>query len=142
MLVELLAAASVAAAPAQHWLAYSKTAMSITGDVFFTPSRIAFQDRKWLAIRRESRGAYDTYRILSHTNPILLNGNTLCGGMSSPSFVTVRYGRNTSSTETTVETAFYTGPNAPRRWDDPTNLCATFTYAMKPLQTAVAMLAD
>ena len=139
-MINLLAAGAFATVvTVQHWIADSKTAMSITGDVVFTPSRLAFQDGKWIAIRRESHGAYETYRILSHTNPVLLNGNTLCGP-SAPSYFTIRYDRTASSTETTIATAFYTGTKPPRHWDDPANLCATFTYSMKPVQTAVALL--
>ncbi len=134
----LLLAATIAAASAQHWIADSNTAMAITGDVTFTPTRIAFQNGRALPIRRESRGTYETYRVLSRSNPVLQNGNTVCGP-SAPSYLTVRYGHDRSSTETAVYVVFYTGAKPPHRFEDPSNLCATFTYSMKPVQTAVAL---
>jgi hypothetical protein len=125
-----------------HWIAVSNTAMSITGDVTFTPTRMTFQngqtiELQYLAMRptsarqRTSFGDaahYRLYRVTSQTNPTLRNGNKLCD--SGPTFLTIAY-EPEASQETTVLAAFYTGAAAPPQWEESSTLCATFTYALK-----------
>jgi hypothetical protein len=79
----------------ERWTAYSKTAQSITGDVTFTRARITFGDGRWLplapaglipghvapgTLARGSKLTAQRYRVTSPADPVLLNGNRLCGG--------------------------------------------------------------
>ena len=91
----LLAAAltgPAAAQPPEHWIAASKTAMSITGNVRFSPTRITFSTGAWLPLRfvgtvggltwlpgDDGTAPADLYRITKPQNPSLVSGNGLCG---------------------------------------------------------------
>jgi hypothetical protein len=89
ILAALLAAPWPAGA-AEHWTAYSKTAEAITGDITFSPERITFGNGKSLALASAgvvpgfetlgSRGQSTRYRVTAPDDPVLLNGNRLCGG--------------------------------------------------------------
>jgi hypothetical protein len=87
-LVALLASSPAGAA--EHWTAYSKTAESITGNVTFSPDRITFGNGKSLPLAVAGtvagfetlgrRGQSTRFRVTSPDDPVLLNGNRLCGG--------------------------------------------------------------
>ena len=83
--------ASTTPATPQKWVAVSNTAMSITGDVISTPSRLTFANGKSLAVQfvgihtiakpsdaTHGAGYFDVYRVANRSNPILLNHNTIC----------------------------------------------------------------
>jgi len=87
---------SFAAESAEKWRATSTTAMSITGDVTFTPAKIQFQNGQSLALATAGRipdfkaegdkVAAAVYRVTIPADPALKNGNHLCGsaGHSQP----------------------------------------------------------
>jgi len=67
---------------AQTWLALSKNALSITGDIVLTSSQITFQNGETLAIRpieKDDDLGLVLYQVTSESNPALLYGNTICG---------------------------------------------------------------
>lgn len=66
--------------PPQRLAAYSKTAMAITGDVILEETIIRFANGESLAWQPvyEDKGN-NVYEVVSARNPVLLNGNTLCG---------------------------------------------------------------
>jgi len=77
------------AASLEQWEAVSRTAMAVTGTVQFSADRITFQNGKFLPLApagtitvsegRESRPA-TLYRVTKPDDPVLLQGNRLCGG--------------------------------------------------------------
>jgi hypothetical protein len=90
-LLALLAHGRAVAAPAgEHWEAVSTTAMSITGNVTFSPGRITFGNGKSLplapagTIAKFGTGVESVtatlFRVTAPTNPVLIHGNRLCGG--------------------------------------------------------------
>jgi len=89
LLLLAIAASAHAAAPEQ-WEAVSETAMAITGNVRFLPDRITFRNGKSLPLApagdiqafgtpKETVSA-TLYRVRKPGDPVLLNGNRLCGG--------------------------------------------------------------
>jgi hypothetical protein len=66
----------------QTWQAMSRTATGITGDITVTPQRITFQNGASIeiqAVDQDLDNGLTLYQVLSKTNPVLLNGNQLCG---------------------------------------------------------------
>jgi len=64
-----------------RWLAMSRTATAITGDIDLNNHAIVFQNGAQIqikAIEKRPTDGLTLYRVLSRTNPELLNGNTLC----------------------------------------------------------------
>jgi hypothetical protein len=122
----------------ERWSAVSNTAMSITGDVTFTPTHLRFANGKALAVQfvgihtiptasDATNGAshFDVYRVVGRGNLILLNHNAICG--QPPTYLTVLH----SSSSAAVFVNLYDGSAAPgRSWNDPRNLCASYTYAL------------
>jgi hypothetical protein len=88
----LLANASARAAPAgEPWKAYSMTAISITGDITFSPDRITFGNGKSLPLAAagsvpgfkgdDGKQVNATlFRVTAPDDPVLLSGQRLCGG--------------------------------------------------------------
>lgn len=136
-----LATATASPAPSQYWVAVSNTAMSITGDVVFTPSRIVFANRKSLDIRSVSTSSishgsstphgtakgFQLYEVLTKGNPKLLHGNVLCDEGATYISVAISPEHNGP---TTVFVNVSNGETAPRSWDS-NELCASFTYELK-----------
>lgn len=86
---------------AQTWLAFSKNAMSITGDIVLTSSQITFQNGEALAIRQIERNddlGLTLYQVTSRSNPTLLYGNTICGNMTVDYLTVKTYGTDRSRT--------------------------------------------
>ncbi len=73
----------------ERWTATSTTAMSITGDVTLLSDRMVFATGKSLPISKVKNitftddigevGPATIYKVTSPADPILLNGNQLCG---------------------------------------------------------------
>lgn len=66
----------------QTWRAVSRTATGVTGNITVTRDQIVFQNGASIQIKAidQSLDAGTTlYRVVSQTNPELLNGNLLCG---------------------------------------------------------------
>jgi hypothetical protein len=81
---------SFAAEGVEKWIATSTTATSITGNITFTPTKIQFQNGQSLALTTVGRVAdfkaegekvaAMVYRVTPPADPVLKNGNRLCGG--------------------------------------------------------------
>lgn len=77
-----------AAGTSEHWQAYSKTATAITGDIDLSPTylragRATFRlkvaaDSPHFANETQASAAR-VLAVLRPANPVLLNGNTICG---------------------------------------------------------------
>jgi hypothetical protein len=72
---------------------------------------------------------YRLYQIASSTNPVLRNGNRLCG--SRPTYLTIAYAAVPNTAQTTVLAAFYTGAAPPPQGNESSTLCASYTYELK-----------
>jgi len=131
LLAAILAGSSgrcAAAATAEHWTAVSRTALAITGDVRFTPVQIVFQNGRAMRITAIPRprgfppAATQLYRISPPTDPVLLNGNRLCGARRV-TYVLVSRARSPAGD---VELSVYDGTRPPANEGD--GLCATYFY--------------
>jgi hypothetical protein len=122
------ASRSAAAAPPEHWTAVSQTAMAITGDMRFTPAQMVFQNGVGMRIVPMSRPrgfpatATQLYRVVPPSDPVLLNGNRLCGARRV-TYVLVSRARSPAGD---VELSVYGGVRAPANEGD--GLCATYYY--------------
>ncbi|MEZ5670796.1 MAG: hypothetical protein R3F55_25855 [Alphaproteobacteria bacterium] len=102
----LAAALLTAAAPQQldgwegrSWQAYSSIAMAITGDITTTPTAIVFGNGASLAVQAVQQGVPGLWgfesapgpatvlQVVPPANPVLLEGNTLCG--MQPTYITL-----------------------------------------------------
>lgn len=135
MLSSLILAAVMAGGPTaapQHWQALSTTAMSITGDVTLTPTRMTFSGGKYLNVAYAGNGHDGKktvwfYRITTSRQPVLIRGNTICG--DSPSYVAVEYAHDNTVTSTgvTVFVSFYNSKTRPVSLNTD-GFCASYTY--------------
>jgi hypothetical protein len=117
-------------------IAVSNTAISITGDVSFTPSSIVFANHAVLPLTEAGRANGLTwaesmrgrpvilYKVNGEPNPKLLNGNFLCAANTPPSFISVL--EQGSDVYVTV----FSGKNAPTAKDFEQRICAGFTYSL------------
>ncbi|MGC2409122.1 MAG: hypothetical protein WA441_03740 [Methyloceanibacter sp.] len=131
MLVGILATA--AQAEPASWIAMSKTAMSITGDIVLDDYSLAFKNGKsldlepyemaregdWSGSGEEISG--DVFKIDPPSNPKLLHGNTLCG---APATYVVLW----TPGEGELTLNVYSGDGAPTGTPDVDALCATYSY--------------
>jgi hypothetical protein len=127
----------VSAAPFQHWIAISNTAMSITGDVQFSSSSIIFVNHSELKLTFAGNATgltwFDSmrdqpaqlYKIAGQKNPRLLNGNYLCGFHTTPSFLGVVEHDND------VYLTAFSGEGLPSPKDYQSRICAGFSYSLK-----------
>lgn len=136
----LALAAAAGLVTTEHWVPVSTTAMAITGKVTMTSSMMWFQNGRSLKLQRVSDNAiaanatephegartYHLYRIVSLVNPVLIRGNLICA--QTPRFLMVAYAPSETAAHATIFTRFYSAAAPPANWDDPTHLCATFTY--------------
>jgi hypothetical protein len=119
---------SAAAITPEHWTATSRTAMAITGDVRFTPARIVFQNGRAIRIAPIPRprgfpaAATQLYRVAPPSDPVLLNGNRLCGARRV-TYVLVSRARSPAGD---VELSVYDGARPPANEGE--GLCATYFY--------------
>ena len=106
-----------------HWTALSTTAMSITGDVTFSPTQMAFSNGRTVSLQQIRKTAqYTLYRVSAKSNPSLIRGNTLCGS-KLPGFVAVS--RNGKS----VLASFFWAGIPPSNLNA-SSLCATYNYSL------------
>src|SRR6185503_16361179 len=108
----------------QHWVAYSTTAMSITGDVTFQPTQMTFTGGKSVALSYVKKmGQYSLYRVSGKSNLHLLRGNTICGA-TLPGYVAV------SRTGADVAVSFFSAGIPPTNINA-SSLCSTYRYTAK-----------
>lgn len=128
----VLAAAAVLLLPggalADQLLGISNTAMAITGDVEFSDYGLVFADGQELVFDEllgdtfivDGEEVYGSvFSILEPANPVLLNGNTLCG--DSP----VTYLANWGLDDVTTVIAMFDTEEAPA---SDAEMCASYTY--------------
>lgn len=141
VLFSLLAGASAAAGP-ERWVATSTTAMSITGDVRFSPDRLSFAGgARQLSIAYvkavSGRVSFvgDThasdhaklFRVVSPADVLLKNGNPLCG--RKPTFITVMEVREASGGVAYL--TVYDGAAEPAGTASD-KICAGYVYSILP----------
>jgi hypothetical protein len=80
-------AADAADSTETTWTAISTTAMGITGDIVLAEDRITFANGESLVIAPVSGAAAGIFRVDPPQNPVLLQGNTLCGGRGPARFI-------------------------------------------------------
>jgi len=131
LLLAVFAASGAAAkGGVEHWQPYSRTAESITGPIALSPTELRMS-RARLPLRvaadvpafKADLGTYPA-RILAVTrpsNPVLLNGNRLCGG---PVRWIVVYRLEHGD----LGMAVFSGEAQPKSLDDP-GACGTFNYS-------------
>jgi hypothetical protein len=120
-----LVLAGPAAAGGAKWTAVSTTAMSITGDIEMTDDSITFQNGARIGLRPVADAAGIFTLDPPTANPVLLNGNYLCGSNVPPKYLAL------PSDGTTAYLLAFDGPDVPKLAADPldqTGICALYTY--------------
>lgn len=143
LLLPLLCATGRADPAGRQWQAISNTAASITGDITVTPDRIAFAGGHALTLsqptalpRFRAEGspvAATRYRVASPADPILLNGNRLCGGRTPApvTYIVLWTPRKLAGDTAPRGLAAFSGTAPPTGTDSP-GLCGTFRYEASP----------
>ena len=137
ILATTLLGAEVSAATFHHWIAMSNTAISITGDVQFSPSSILFANHTKLKLTpagsAEGLTWFDSmrgepvelYKIAGWKNPRLLNRNYLCGARVQPTFLSVlEHGDD-------VFLTVFSGNEVPTTKDYESHICAGLSDSLK-----------
>ena len=94
----VLAGSSLSYANSQDWTATSTTSLAITGDITVSADRITFENGASIAIRAVSPDRPGIYRVDPPGNPVLKNGNRLCGD-DAPTFIALGRHQNSASLE-------------------------------------------
>jgi hypothetical protein len=137
-LAAIFAASGAAAGSVeQRYVAYSTTAMAITGDIVLGEDAITFGNgvRVGLAPAGTRPGA-DWQQITTTDAPVhlfrmaadpgeLIHGNTLCGGMGPATYLGVQRPGEASGADA-VSLSVFAGAAAPRTVSD--RLCGTFNF--------------
>ncbi len=127
-LLAVFLSTSVMAQEADHYTAVSKTAMSITGDVWMDDFSITFQNDESLEFSAlvanhfvvdDKTVAASVYRVKDPADPELQNGNQLCGNGA------VSYVASWALGDGMTAIAVFTGKRAPKSDED---MCALYTY--------------
>jgi hypothetical protein len=125
----------------EHWTAADTTASSITGDVFFSPDKIIFQNGKSLSLALVGQVAGFTidsgvskvatiYRVIRPADPVLLNTNRFCPGRSHTPVTYIAVwipGKVLPDDYDPRALDLFTGKQPPRFDNDP-SYCAGFGY--------------
>lgn len=123
----------------EHWDPYSRTASAITGKVIFTPSRVTFENGKSLKLMRigtlpqfasmYGKRAAILYKVTKPDDPVLLQGNRLCGGPKTPKPVTffVVISGGAEKFDPDRELVIFTSGDVPTSDKD---TCATYNYSL------------
>lgn len=120
-----LVLAAPAAAGGAKWTAVSTTAMSITGDIQVADGSITFQNGERIGLKPVARTKGVFTLDPPTANPILLNGNYLCGSDAPPEYLALR------TEGATAYLLAFDGPDVPTLTVDPldqTGICALYTY--------------
>ncbi|WP_156878420.1 hypothetical protein [Roseomonas gilardii] len=143
LVLPILCATGRADPAGRQWQAISNTAASITGDITVTPDRITFAGGHALILsqptalpRFRAEGspvAATRYRVASPADPILLNGNRLCGGRTPVpvTYIVLWTPRKFAGDTAPRSLAAFSGTTPPTGTDSP-GLCGTFRYEASP----------
>ncbi|MCR6499814.1 hypothetical protein MUO32_12260 [Shinella sp. CPCC 101442] len=113
---------------ADSYAAISNTAMSITGDIEFDDFGITFQNGKKIVFDELIGDTFvvdgrqvpaSVYSVAEPKDPVLLNGNRLCG---APVTYVASWG---GATENDTIVAVFSTEDAPESSDE---MCASYTY--------------
>jgi uncharacterized RDD family membrane protein YckC len=119
------------------WLCDSHVSAAITGDIIKTANKIKFENSQSISIkpvgvitRRVSNPLFDSgegtlYALTPSSNPVLLNGNQLCGPEELASFIVIMPDKG-SSDRITLEV--YAGASRPQLDDANSQQCGSFAY--------------
>lgn len=117
---------SAAVADSERWHPATKAAAAITGEVVFDPAKVEFASGSKLPLEyvdeipgftwEDKTFSASLYRITEPGNPLLLRGDTLCGG-------SVRFISVTKTPDGIYLSAYYAKP----RWIVE-GICAGFQY--------------
>ena len=125
LLLLTLALDAPAAAGGAKWTAVSTTALSITGDIEVADGGITFQNGERIGLKPVA-GAAGVFTLDPPTaNPVLLNGNYLCGSNTPPKYLAF------PTDGSTAYLLAFDGPEVPTLVADPldqTGICALYTY--------------
>lgn len=144
LILPLLCATGRADPARQQWQAINNTAASITGDITVTPDRITFAGGHALTLSQPtalsrfrvegSPIAATRYRVASPADPILLNGNRLCGGrtLAPVTYIVLWTPRKLAGDTAPRSLAAFSGTTPPTGTDSP-GLCGTFRYEASPV---------
>lgn len=130
VLSAIVAGTSVRTDTAVRWMATSKTAMSITGDITVSDRAVTFGNGKRLPLApvAERKGQWTPipgilkgkiYKLSPPADPILLHGNSLCG-------VPATYVVRSQSSARALGMTVFTGANEPQGFGD--HSCAVYFY--------------
>jgi hypothetical protein len=120
----VLLSTSVLAHAGSRWIATSSTSMAITGNIVVTENSIRFGNGNVVGLN--PTGVPEVFTLLPPgTNPVLLQGNRLCGEQP-PTYVTLyREGRS-------LALSVYDGPDMPGTPTQLTSMqpgmCASYFY--------------
>lgn len=139
----LILFASTAVTPAQEagpWRAASSNARSITGDLFFAPTKFTINFTNYTIAQIRTIETQEVRALFNPDNPIgggnlfrvsipatqrFLHKNTLCGSDDTQWIVTYAEGRN-------LQVAFFSGATPPvltfEALNDSPSLCGVFSY--------------
>jgi hypothetical protein len=117
----------------ERWSASSHTATAITGDVQFSPSQITFENGKALPLTLFEKASSfkddieggvmaDIYKVVTPADPILLNGNRLCGGAKPLPVTFIAVWKPKSGGVWMASTSGATKPK------DMSDICGTYGY--------------
>jgi len=125
LLLLTLVLAAPAAAGGAKWTAVSTTAMSITGDIEVADDSITFQNGERIGLEAVPQATGIFTLDPPTANPVLLNGNYLCGPNAPPKYLAL------PTDGTTAYLLAFDGPDVPKLAADPldqTGICALYTY--------------
>ena len=128
----IVAGTPASSEPQGRWVATSTASIAITGDISLDGDMLTFGNGAKLALRKvaEHNGRWSPaggnlpgviYKLLSSSDPLLLNGNTLCG-MKEP----VTYVVLSEPYEGALSMSVFTSKDVPRRFGD--GSCAAYFY--------------
>ena len=124
----------------ERWTATSTTAISITGNITFSPGRIVFQNGRALPLAAVGRAAAfrdadatlaaTVYRVTTPADPLLLNGNRLCGGAAHAlpvTYLAIWIPQPLPGEKAPRTMAAFSGHSPPRS-SDGAGACGTYSY--------------
>lgn len=124
-----------ATSSAVGYVAASRTASAITGDITVSANQIIFANGAALGLRQVGDDSSNVYEVYPPANPELLQGSTLCG-QGSPRFIVL-----SQESPNSLYLKVFDGPDAPAPSAGPlpqSGMCASYNYERHQDQTKQA----
>jgi len=131
----LIAGPSFGRAVTERWLATSRTALAITGDVTFTGTRIGFQNGQSLTliplgqqpafVVDDERVAAALYQVTPPADPVMAHGNHFCG--TPITFIAVWHPKPIGADVSPRSLVVFSGATKPTGASGP-GFCGSFSY--------------